>query len=207
MAAAADPAIGRLNHGGYRMRSHCTASLVRPDLAVTAAHCLRRGVDDLHLLLGYAQGDYAEAPPLSGVRVVSVERDQAVLCLAGPAAAVPYPVGAPPRLGEPLTVAGYPAPAVHALTRLDCAVTGLGPGGVFALDCPVRVGASGAPVLRAGAGGPEIVGLIVATSETVSVGYGLDADDLPAPGRDACAGADRKRPPAPRGGEAATGQP
>ena len=53
--------IGRLNHAGYKRLQHCTATLVAPQVALTALHCLVHGdVLEMHLLLGYDRGSWHE---------------------------------------------------------------------------------------------------------------------------------------------------
>jgi V8-like Glu-specific endopeptidase len=174
--APAEPmaAVGRLNYAGFRTLMHCTAALIAPDRALTAAHCLRdRGpADSVHFLPGLGPAGWTDDLRLVGWAADSGGRDVALLCLSTRAGAAPLPRSAAgPAVGETLTVVGYPIPRKHAQTRLDCTVTALGADGGFSLSCPVRPGASGAPVLRTTAAGSEIVGIVSATGADRSLAF------------------------------------
>lgn len=159
-----DPAVGRLNHAGYRTRTHCSAALVGPREAVTALHCVE-GVEPagLHLLLGYDRGEYAEHRRVVSV-VASAEADVARLCLDAASAVAPLPASAEPPEQGPATVRGYPRTLAHAQEERDCPLRPI-PGQPLAwLGCGLEQGLSGAPV-RAGGGDGPVVGVASASAE------------------------------------------
>ncbi len=167
--ALAEPAIGRLNHAGYRQQRHCTAVLVAPDIALTAAHCLE-GLEakESHLLLGYDRGDWLEH--LRPSRLVPLGRDLAALCLRKSAKTRPLPLaGTSADQGDSLTAAGYGKPAVHRLQRRDCNVVVADDEGTLRLDCPLPSGSSGGPLLRDG----EVVAIAVASNAAQSLAIGV----------------------------------
>ncbi len=174
------PAIGRFNHAGYADRRHCTAFLVAPRTAVTAAHCLA-GVDAgrTHVLLGYDRVAWREhIVPASG-RAAADGRDLAVLCLSAPAAADPLPVAvAGPERGEAIRAVGYGQPAVHRLTTRACAVAAPLGEGRFLMDCGVSPGTSGGPVLRRTDEGAEVVGVVSESARASAVFVALRPDDV-----------------------------
>lgn len=161
-AAGTEPAVGRLNHAGYRTRTHCSAALVAPREAVTALHCVE-GVeaDALHLLLGYDRGAYAEHRRVLAVQA-SAEADVARLCLDAASRVAPLPVSAAPPEPGPATVRGYPRTQAHAQEERDCPIRPI-PGTPLAwLGCGLEQGLSGAPV-RAADG--AVVGVASASAE------------------------------------------
>ena len=107
--------IGRLNYAGFKEQQHCTAFLVAPQVAMTAAHCLD-GLepDQVHLLLGYDRGGWQEHLRADGFWRSPDGKDLAALCLTQPAQAVPLAVTAGEVApGEELAVLGYGLPSVH----------------------------------------------------------------------------------------------
>ena len=164
-AQATSPAeaIGRLNYAGYKAARHCTAFLVRAEVAVTAAHCVARlRADDLHLLLGYDKGAWREHLRPASVARDAEGADLATLCLKAAAAAVAFPwAETAPMPGETLVVWGYGRPRIHALSRRDCPVLS-NAGRQVTLDCAVAPGTSGAPVLRPTETGYEVVAVVSA---------------------------------------------
>ncbi|WP_420393706.1 trypsin-like serine peptidase [Acuticoccus sp.] len=161
----ADPAVGRLNHAGYRHKRHCTAFAVAPRVVVTAAHCLA-GLEPqrAHLLFGYARMDWVAhvAPAFA----VTLEDDVALLCLADRAPAQ-LAVGPAPAAGDAVTVVGYGRPVRHLQSRAACRV--LEGGGALVLDCPQSPGASGGPVLNAAGEAVAVVSRTAATRSLATV--------------------------------------
>ncbi len=166
--AAAFRAVGRLNVAGNR---HCTATLIAPDVALTAAHCLfnprtgrRAPPAEMKFVIGQWRDAYAA---LRGVAATAVPPDYvydrevalgvvgadvALLRLDAPTAAeaaVPIPVGAIAAPG-PYAIVAYGRDRAYAPSlREDCALVA-NDGAVVALDCAVTFGVSGAPVLAPG---------------------------------------------------------
>lgn len=175
------PAVGRLNHAGYRTRQHCTMFLAGPGLALTAAHCVD-GIepDDLHVLLGYRQGAWDAHLRPTAVRRDEGGRNVAALCLEAAGPWLPAAVS-PPEVGETLLVLGYGRPRVHALTATACPVAAYDGAGRLHLDCPLPPGASGAPVLRRTGDGHEFVAVVSASSRTASLAIRNPALADPAP--------------------------
>lgn len=160
-AGATEPAVGRLNHAGFRTRTHCSAALVAPREAVTARHCVEGvAADALHLLLGYDRGAYAEHRRVASV-VTSAEADVARLCLDAASEIAPLPASAAPPEAGPATVRGYPRTQAHAQEERDCPLRPI-PGTSLAwLGCGLEQGLSGAPVRAGGV----VVGVASASAE------------------------------------------
>ena len=174
--------------------SRCTAFLVEPGLAVTAAHCLysrRLGhfvpAGSVHLLLGYDKGGFVWHAAASSY-AVAPGYDPA----AGPAAGaldvavvrLPQPVGRPVRTlllaegtlapGTPLMLGGYGQDRAEAvLADVACTVRGyVGPSSAAMLvhDCEGTRGTSGAPLLARDAAGVWRVAGVQATGQSGRAG-------------------------------------
>jgi len=184
-------ALARLQVPGA---SRCTAFLVNPQTAVTAAHCLysrRLGrfapARLVHVLVGYDRGSYTRhavaasfttaagydpsAGPAAGVL------DLAAVRLAQPVAAVDRTlslVDGPLPLGTPLMLGGYGQDRAEAiLADAACAVQGYAGEGAAAMlvhDCEGTRGTSGAPVLTRDAGGTWRVAGVQATGRIGGAG-------------------------------------
>lgn len=167
--AAADTidAVGRFSHAGFRDRAHCTATLVAPGRAVTAAHCLpgTPAAAKAFVLPGLTPEGWPEALQATSWSVDHHARDVASLCLASRGKAAPIATSKTgPQAGETLTIVGYGQPRQYAQSRLQCAVIAVAGGGAFTLGCAVAPGTSGAPVLRPTTDGFEIVGIVSRSS-------------------------------------------
>ena len=174
--------IGRLNHAGYKSRQHCTATVVAPQVAVTALHCLVPGdIPNMHLLLGYDRGHWHDhLQPVAAVSVSS-PGDVAILCLGRPSAVETIPVASRQvGRGETVLVIGYGKPRVEVANQTTCRVLDFDERGSLQLDCPLTPGASGAPVLRETEAGHEIIGVVSATNSTRSVAYWFVGEDVAA---------------------------
>ncbi|WP_406721317.1 trypsin-like serine protease [Thioclava litoralis] len=174
-------AVGRLDFadGGF-----CTASLVAPDLVLTAAHCLfdprsggkvdittarfRMGLREDRALVerqiraGFPHPQYRYQGPQAFDRVTY---DMALLQLDRPvriSPVMPFDLGEAPRKGDPLRVVSY-AEGREALPSLQarCYVIQKNEGRMIT-DCDVDHGASGAPVFVMKHGRPQIVGVVSA---------------------------------------------
>jgi V8-like Glu-specific endopeptidase len=171
-------AIGKLNVAGNRS---CTAVLVSDQLVMTAAHCLfnmRTGhfanPSEVKFVAGQWRDTYAalrgigaisvspDFRPSLGAVAIAQDSDLALLRLDEPIAldvARPIPIG-DRRTDTGLSVIGYGRDRPYMLSlRSDCRVTA-SVGLVFAMDCPVVPGLSGAPVITTQPEGPRIVGVV-----------------------------------------------
>lgn len=178
--------VGRLDTGGG---GFCTVTLIAPDRALTAAHCLAdaatgapRPLASLRVRLGLRNGRaevergvravrlaWGQAPGAAAER--GVAGDLGLILLDSPVRLpqVPPLAAAPQRLrpGETLTVVSYArGRSEQAAVQEDCRVTHLRADGVLALDCMVDHGASGAPVIARRPGAPpRVVAVISARAQ------------------------------------------
>lgn len=196
-AAASWTAVGRLDTGA----SFCSATLIAPDLVLTAAHCLyhptthvRFAPGDLTFSAGLRNGRaeavrsvrrMLELPGYvadAGADLEMISVDLALLELQHPIAAasiVPIPTG---RMGpgtEPVTVVSYGQDReASASIEEGCEVLARS-GSVRTLSCEVASGASGSPVLRVVDGRVEMVAVMSARGQVeggqVSLAVVLDA--------------------------------
>lgn len=147
--------IGRLNVAGYRIRRHCTATLVAPDLILTAHHCVNPiGKGDwaepgnVHFLAGYARGAFTAHRTASGY--IPLGTDSALVRLSAPIdlPAIPIYDGPLPARGAALAQAGYSGDKGHVLTvDPSCSFLGTRPGGRWRHNCEAVSGDSGSPLL------------------------------------------------------------
>lgn len=166
--AETDPAIGRLNHAGYRERIHCTVSLIGPAEALTAKHCVEDlPVDALHVLLGYDRGSFAEHLRVMEVQA-SAEHDVARLCLDATSEATPFALS-DVNVGS-VTPTGYPRSQAHLQRSHDCIMLPKPPIHIW-MSCPLEPGMSGAPILSNG----RVAGVVSSTTDEVSFAVRLDA--------------------------------
>ncbi len=171
--ATADPfkAAGRIeNESG----GGCSASLVRPDVIVTAAHCVK---EDDGVGYTFRLGSDVDADPIRVQRVVvhphytsfqnqrllRLRFDIAVAQLAtpvDPATAVPFDIGPEAEAGEGLFLASWRGMSrTRPRTRRCVVIDGAIPV-VVTLGCIVQGGESGGPVLRLKEDGVELVAVI-----------------------------------------------
>lgn len=178
-------AVGRLNVAGFRIRRHCTATLVAPDLALTARHCLGgfRGEawvapELVHFLPGYSRGGYMEH--LQAIEYELVGSEAVLVRLDGPAKAPPIPVAdrdtAP---GTALFEAGYSRDKGHVLT-VDpaCRFLGWSSDGLWHHDCEAIGGDSGAPILVDTGAGLAVAAIHVGRRDGVGLAEPLDRGRL-----------------------------
>lgn len=171
--------VGRLNIAGNRF---CTATLVTPTLAITAAHCLynprthrRVAPSAMRFVAGLRLGGHAgmrrvvRTATLRDYRytnqatVARIKSDVALIELEGPIRAATFDT-APvrPHASSAVTVVSYARDRAHAPSiEDDCRVLRKA-GAISALSCDVTFGASGAPVFAGAGTTREIVAVISA---------------------------------------------
>lgn len=195
-------AVGRVEIGGDG--SFCTGTLIATDMVLTAAHCLfdeaGAPVDaaDLTFRAGLRDGEavaergvrlYAVDPAYSraaGMSADGVRHDIALLRLDSPipaATAAPYPVGAMPATGEKIAVVSFAQNRAEALSiERECHVLGRS-AGLFAFDCEVNYGSSGAPVFDMSGDRGRIVSVISAGNSELPTptAYGMELAQALAP--------------------------
>lgn len=177
-------AVGRLDTGA----SFCSATLIRENLVLTAAHCVYHpatsrafAAEDLTFLAGLRNG-HAEAirrvrrimvlpdyRPEQGPDFEMIGRDIALLELAMPvsmASIVPISVAQTPWREGRVTVVSYGRErAGYASIEEGCEILQRR-GAVRSMTCEVVSGASGSPVLRVNQGRVEVVAVMSASGQT-----------------------------------------
>ncbi|CAA7611471.1 putative exported metallopeptidase [Magnetospirillum sp. LM-5] len=175
-------AVARLNNG---KGGHCSAILVGPALAVTAAHCLWNKSTlrpmpptSLHVVAGYARGAYLGATRVVATSVAPgwqfgqpyspalAAHDWAVLTLAEPLGDIAgwVAIGETAAAVDSLVAVGYGQDKAHIpAAHIGCRVAGRMGAGLLTHDCDAVHGDSGAPVLVWRAGQPTLAAIHVGT--------------------------------------------
>lgn len=170
-------AIGRLNHSGYKHRQLCSATLIAPDLVLTAAHCVTRGngqplpLADFRFVAGWFRGEYAALGHVAGVTVPKRWLSAAAQGRSDPGSdlalvhlrdaitmVTPLPVHHPDR-GR-VRILGYRWDRPHALSDSGSCLHRRAELDARATDCRATFGTSGAPVLQQQRDGWVVVGTV-----------------------------------------------
>lgn len=188
LPAHADDAVGRLNIAGYRQREMCTATLIAPDTALTAAHCVTTPEDGylkrLENMIFIAAWDGATHK--GSARIASVEvhpkayengrfnlrHDIAVVRLSNRLTPPPMPLGRS-GLPGPLTLVGYQRSAPHRQVETDFCY-GDENSGLWRIRCRVESGQSGGPVLSGDGATRKLVAVIAAVVEEEALVVPID---------------------------------
>ncbi|WP_323769891.1 trypsin-like serine peptidase [Antarctobacter sp.] len=173
-----EPAIGRLNTASYRTAEMCTATLIAPDRALTAAHCVTRPEDgylkritDMVFVAGWDGTDHSGASRIKAVHVhplaysegtFDLRHDIAVIDLTEALAPAPLTIGTA-ALPGPLTLMGYRRSRPHRLTVTPLCY-GTETSGLWRIGCRVEPGQSGGPVLSGTGAARRVIAVIVAVT-------------------------------------------
>lgn len=187
-------AVARIR-GASADRGGCTAVLIAPDRALTAAHCARgptEGPDAMTLVFRPGAPTPLLRAPVRAVQfhleaaALTVETAHADLALLHLATPVPAELIAPIPLAETdaaparVSIYGYLNPRTDILHGHDaCTLSPLDPA-LYGSDCRVVSGLSGAPALSGEPGTWRVEGIAVATVNAAPL-RALIADVVPWP--------------------------
>jgi protease YdgD len=181
--------------------SRCTAALIGPRTALTAAHCLygrRLGhfvpPESVHVLAGYGFGAFGRHTVVTTYRIAAgydparpaatLGADLAVLTLADPLTSAGLPLGSAAMTGEPVMLGGYNQDRAEIIEAdLNCRLTGRAYDGadrpLIRHDCTATHGTSGAPVLvQVSKGAWGVVGINVAAFDGQIGGLSIPVETL-----------------------------
>ena len=170
-------AVGRLNVMGH---GYCSATLIAPDLVLTAAHCItsrRTGkmvrAEAVHFLAGFRKGEYAahgraaELLPAPGYLETGrpVSRDLALVRLRTPIpsdVATPIPIADIAGQGMQVSSYSYGRDRSFIMSHQATCRIKRRQGSLMHTSCEATHGVSGAPLIVQGDAGPHVAGVIVA---------------------------------------------
>ncbi|MEM6387071.1 MAG: trypsin-like peptidase domain-containing protein [Pseudomonadota bacterium] len=187
-SSAADlfASAGRIE--GSDGRAICSASLIAPDIIVTAAHCVSA---ESERALFFRLGSEPEgvAYPVNRIeqhpffedfgRYTRLRFDIALGRLSQPiksSLAKPLTLGSDAVLGENLYIVSWPRGSGERPRQRRCYVIEGQISGVVTLGCRVRGGESGAPLMRLTENGVELVAILNSTSRQKGQSVALAAD-------------------------------
>ncbi len=179
-------------------RSSCTGVLVRPDLVMTAAHCLvdpdtgaKADPRQVEFRAGWRNGksiamrrgvaalihpNYLGGSEVNGKQL---RYDMALIRLEAPIQSThanPFRVGGNVHTGNEVSVVSYGKGRNNAPSRQRVCTVLQATDGMVAMSCDVIFGSSGAPVFRMENGRPVIVSLVSAIGDVngEKVSFGMD---------------------------------
>ncbi len=177
-------AIGRLNVQGA---GFCTATLIAPDLVLTAAHCVFHPVsgrpvspDRIHFLAGWRKGDYIAHGRARAVAIPehytysprptdeTIATDLALIALTEPLDIAPsQPIATGPETppGTAVSVISYGKGRAEVPSLQERCTALFHVSAILKVTCHANPGTSGAPVLLTGAQGPRVTAVISAITQ------------------------------------------
>lgn len=179
---APNSAVAKLNHAGFKSKSHCTGFITEEDVVLTAAHCLPKiRKDAVHILLGYDSGEVTQhlKVPARSYEIRS-DRDVAALChhtRLGSSNDLGQRFRLSKKTSEPgtqVTIQGYGSPKEHVLQENTCAIKQVLDDGYIVLDCALPSGTSGAPVIDVETG--LVQGIVSASSQELTLVSSINRD-------------------------------
>lgn len=189
-------AIGRINNSAY---GRCSAILVRPRTALTAAHCLYNARSgrflrpaSIHVLFGFNRGAYGFHARVDSIRIppdydpaqgaAAAPHDWAVLGLSE---AVPAPFAPLALAGDerdaavPVQAAGFAQERSEVLTAsTPCRALGETRQGLLVTDCQLSHGFSGGPLIESETGRLAGMGIAITKAGDAAVGIAIPASRL-----------------------------
>ena len=179
-------AVGR--HSYQNGQGFCTATLIAPDLVLTASHCLydldsgelltlnnlefqagwRNGRAEAYSIIGGAV-TFPDFQPKETPKIESVRNDVALLKLLHPIkkhSVQPFAIAALPNDQKSVAVVSYALGRINAPSiQSSCDISDQTED-ILSLNCDVDFGASGAPVFYFSEQGPMIVSIVSAVVQT-----------------------------------------
>ncbi|MFL2786692.1 MAG: trypsin-like serine peptidase [Paracoccaceae bacterium] len=179
-------AVGRLSY--QNGQGFCTATLIAPDLVLTASHCLydldsgelltlnnlefqagwRNGRAEAYSIIGGAV-TFPDFQPTETPKIESVRNDVALLKLLHPIkkhSVQPFAIAALPNDQKSVAVVSYALGRINAPSiQSSCDISDQTED-ILSLNCDVDFGASGAPVFYFSEQGPMIVSIVSAVVQT-----------------------------------------